>query len=507
MAKILEMQNITKRFPGVLANDHVSLEVERGEVHILLGENGAGKTTLMNVLYGLYAPDEGEIYYEGKKVRFTSARESIRAGIGMIHQHFMLIPNHTVTENIILGMPSKRGILDLRGAGQKIRETGKRYGLDINPEAKVEDLTVGEQQRVEIVKALYRGASLLIMDEPTAVLTPQEVNELFVTLRQLIDQGLSIILITHKLSEVMAIADRITVLRDGKVIDTVDARVTTEVELARLMVGRDVLFQVEKTPCQPKQEVLQAANLVVTSKERGRLLDDLSLSIRAGEILGIAGVDGNGQSELAQVITGLLTPDSGDIRFNGEEITHLSVRERTERGISHIPEDRHKHGLVLEFSVAENLILQTYYRKPNVGRRFLRWKDIFDRAENLSREFSIKTPHVHESCRKLSGGNQQKVVLARELMREPMLLIAVHPTRGLDVGAIEYVHKKIIEERDRGAAVLLVSTELTEIMALSDRINVLYKGRCVGELEGKNTDVYEIGLLMAGQSVMKEEQA
>ena len=499
MQPILKMENITKTFPGVIANRNVTLEVLPGEIHALLGENGAGKSTLMNVLYGLYRPDAGEIYFDGKKVNFDSAKDAIGAGIGMIHQHFMLIPVHTVLDNIIMGLPGDQGVFYNRAYHrEKVLEIAKHYGLEIEPDALVQDLSVGAQQRVEIIKALYRKAKLLIMDEPTAVLTPQEVKELFATLKKLSSEGMSIILITHKLNEVLEVADQVTVLRDGQVIKTLNTRDANEKMLAELMVGREVNFIPQKSPQKPGPVVLEIKDLEVKNQRGLKALNKLSLYVRSGEILGIAGVDGNGQTELAEVIAGLIKPVSGQILLNGESITGKKPRIITEKGLGHIPEDRHKRGLVLDFTLIENIILQSYYKEPWCKFGFLNLSQIRNHAEELLKNYRVKTPHSEVAARTLSGGNQQKVVVAREISRQPQLLLAVQPTRGVDVGAIEYIHAQIIKERDRGAAVLLISTELSEILALSDRIAVIHKGQIVGELPNENPVINEIGLMMAG---------
>ncbi|GAV24246.1 nucleoside ABC transporter ATP-binding protein [Carboxydothermus islandicus] len=506
MQPILKMINITKTFPGVVANRNVNLEVYHGEIHALLGENGAGKSTLMNVLYGLYQADSGEIYFEGKRVNFESAKDAIRAGIGMIHQHFMLIPVHTVLDNIIMGLPGDRGIFYDRALHrERVLEIAHRYGLEIDPDAYVQDLSVGAQQRVEIVKALYRKAKLLIMDEPTAVLTPQEVKELFSTLKKLSQEGMSIILITHKLNEVLEVADRVTVLRDGQVIKTLNTKDADEKLLAQLMVGREVNFVPAKSPCQPGPVVLEIKDLVVKNQRGITALNGLSLTVRGGEILGIAGVDGNGQTELAEAIAGLIKPVAGTILLNGEPIVGKKPRVITEKGLGHIPEDRHKRGLVLDFTLSENIILQSYYCEPWCGKfGFLNLNSIKSMAQELLEKYKVKAPHSEVAARTLSGGNQQKVVVAREISRRPKLLLAVQPTRGVDVGAIEYIHEQIIKERERGAAVLLISTELSEILALSDRIAVIYKGQIMGEMTNDNPDINEIGLMMAGIRKKKE---
>ncbi|QGP91230.1 Xylose import ATP-binding protein XylG [Neomoorella glycerini] len=503
MAPILVMRDIVKEFGSFRANDGVNLEVETGEVHALLGENGAGKSTLMNILYGLYQANSGEIYFEGRPVKITSPKEAIDLGIGMVHQHFMLIPALTVAENIILGMQMPRGIIDLKEASRKIKELSRQYGFDIDPEAKVWQLSVGQQQRVEIVKALYRGARLLILDEPTAVLTPQEVNELFRVLKQLTQEGITVIFITHKLNEVMAICQRVTVLRAGKVVGTVATCNTGKNELARMMVGREVFFQVNKKPCSPGQTVLEVQGLEALSNKGLKALKGISFNICQGEILGIAGVDGNGQSELVEAITGLRPVTAGRVLLNGQDITNLPPRQILERNVAHIPEDRNVRGLVGAMSIKENLILQEYYKQPFSRGWFLNYDLIKDHAVKMVREFDIRTTSEELPVKNLSGGNQQKVVLAREVYRQPALLIAMHPTRGLDVGATEYVHKRLVAERDRGAAVLLVSTELDEILSLSDRIAVLYEGEIMGIVPGAQARVEELGLMMAGSKRLK----
>ena len=499
MADLLRMIGITKQFPGVLANDGVDFEVRKGEVHALLGENGAGKSTLMSILYGLYTPTSGQIYFRGKPVEIKTPRVAIDLGIGMVHQHFMLIPALTVVENIILGMPQEREpLLDLRNSAKKITELSKRYGLNLDPFAKVWQLSVGEQQRAEIIKALFRGADLLILDEPTAVLTPQETEELFRMIRQLTAEGHSVIFISHKLNEVMAISDRVTVLRAGQSAGTVEAKNTNQADLARMMVGRDVLFRVRKDPAKSGGKVLEVQGMNAVNKRGLRALKDVSLEVRAGEVLGIAGVDGNGQSELIEAIAGLLKVTGGKVVVNGREITNAHPRKILENRISHIPEDRHVRGLVMSMTLKENFMLQTYYRAPFTRGLFLDWDKIGHQARELIRQYDVKTTGEDAYARHLSGGNQQKVILARELCREPDLLLAMHPTRGLDIGATEFIHQKIIVERDRGCAVLLVSTELEEIFSLSDRIAVMFEGEIMGILQAAEAGVQEIGLMMAG---------
>ncbi len=496
---VLEMRGIRKEFPGVVANDDVSFDVRRGEVHALLGENGAGKSTLMNILYGLYRPDGGEIILNGKPVSFSSAREAIEAGIGMVHQHFMLIPVMTVAENIVLGTePRKGGIfLDETVADQRVTEMAKNFNFAVDPDALVEDISVGQQQRVEIMKALYRDADLLILDEPTAVLTPQEAEDLFGILRSLQGEGLSIIFISHKLNEVLEIADRITVLRRGKTIDTVPREGATEESLARAMVGRDVLLRVEKEPAKPGDVLLEVRDLHVRDDREIERVRGASFDVRAGEIVGIAGVDGNGQTELIDALTGLQKIESGSVRIAGHELAHASARAALDAGVGHIPEDRQRRGLVLEFTIAENIALHDY-AKPPVGKRgWLFPGQMISRAKALIREFDVRGGGPYTPAGGLSGGNQQKLVAAREIVRDPKVLIAAQPTRGLDVGAIEYLHRRLVTERDEGRAILLVSLELEEILSLSDRILVLYEGEIVGEHTGEVSEE-QIGLEMLG---------
>ncbi len=500
MAPVLELHNITKRFPGVLANDHVSLTLEEGEIHALLGENGAGKTTLMNILYGLYRADEGDIYVRGRKVTIRSPSDAIALGIGMVHQHFMLVPVMTVTENIILGAePTRVGpFLDRRAAAARIRELSERYGLEVDPDAYIKDLPVGVQQRVEILKLLYRKADILILDEPTAVLTPQEVEELFRILRALASQGNSIIFISHKLKEVMTIADRITVLRQGRVVGTTTPAETSEAELAAMMVGRAVKLTVEKPPAQPGDVVLAVEDLHVRDERGEPAVRGVSFTVRAGEILGIAGVQGNGQTELVEAITGLRTPERGRIRIKGVDTTWATPRHFFEQGAAHVPEDRQRDGLVLSYPVRDNLVLNTYYKPPfAVGFR-VRYDTVEQHAWRLVQEFDIRTPSIYTPVSHLSGGNQQKVIVAREFSRPIDLLVAAQPTRGLDVGSIEYIHQRLIEKRNQGCAVLLVSSELDEIMALSDRIAVMYEGRIMDILPAEKATREHLGLLMAG---------
>jgi simple sugar transport system ATP-binding protein len=495
---VLELRGITKRFPGIVANDHIDLDLQQGEVHALLGENGAGKSTLMNIVYGLYHPDEGQILVKGREIQLGSPREAIEAGIGMVHQHFMLIPVMTVAENIVLGTEPRQGVLlDVEAARRRVGELSQRYGLAVDPDARIENISVGQQQRVEILKALYRGADVLILDEPTAVLTPQEAGELFEVVRSLTAQGKSVIFISHKLNEVTEIATRISVLRRGKLIDTVSAEGATEDSLARLMVGRDVLLRVEKQPARPGEPLLQVEDLHVVDDRELEAVRGVSLEVRAGEILGIAGVDGNGQTELIDAIAGLRRPASGRIRIGGADMTGADARGRLDAGLGHIPQDRQLHGLVLDFSLAENLALHEYRKRPDSRFGWLFPARLVARARSLLQEFDVRGGGPQTPARSLSGGNQQKVIIAREVERNPRLLIAAQPTRGLDVGAIEFVHRRLVAERDEGRGILLVSLELEEILSLSDRILVLYEGRIVGEFPPTATEE-ELGVAMIG---------
>ncbi len=500
MAPILELRGITKRFPGVLANDHIDLTLEKGEILAMLGENGAGKTTLMNILYGLYKPDEGEIFIKGKKETILSPIDAIRSGVGMVHQHFMLIPVFTVTENVMLGdeylLPG--GLLDQKKGAKRIRELSDLYKLNVNPNDYVRDLPVGIQQRVEIIKLLFREADILIMDEPTAVLTPQEVDELFKILKKLVVGGKSIIFITHKLREVMECSDRIMVIRAGKVVGITSPAKANLKKLAAMMVGREVELNVQKAHAKPKNVVLGVENLKVLNNLRQPAVNDVSFEVRAGEIMGIAGVQGNGQTELVRAITGLLPPLEGRINILGKEVTHGNPREITELGSAHIPEDRQKDGLVLPARVADNLMLNTYFHQPFSRGIVLDESAILDNARSLVKKFDIRTPSETTLVSFLSGGNQQKVIVAREFSRPIRLLIAAQPTRGLDVGSIEYIHHRLIEKRDQGCAILLVSTELDEIMQLADRIAVMYRGKLIATVEADKVTKEDIGLLMAG---------
>lgn len=497
----LEVRNITKRFPGVIANNQVSFRLEKGQIHGLLGENGAGKSTLMNIVYGLYTPDEGEVLVDGKQVTIHNPNDAIRHGIGMVHQHFQLIDPLTVTENIMLGNEVTIGgtpFLNRRAAEARILEISRRYGLQVDPRAKVQDLPVGAQQRVEIVKALFRDASVLILDEPTAVLTPQEAEGLFQVMRTLVEQGVSIIFITHKLKEVLTISDQITVMRLGRVVGTVAPAQATEASLAEMMVGRKVLLQVEKLPAQPAEPVLEIRNLTVLDDRDLLAVHNVSLEVRAGEILGIAGVQGNGQTELVEAITGLRELKSGSIRIGGVEVTGQSPRVVTELGVAHIPEDRNREGLVGAFPIVDNLVLNTYYREPFAHGGIVDEKAMRDNADQRVKEYDVRTPGIYLKASSLSGGNQQKVIVAREFSRPIRLLVAAQPTRGLDVGSIEFIHKQIVRKRDDGVAVLLVSAELDEIMSLSDRIAVMYGGQIVDVLPAEEADRQTLGLLMAG---------
>jgi len=500
MPPVLELRGITKAFPGVLANDHIDLTLEQGEVHALLGENGAGKTTLMNILYGLYNPDAGEILVRGQPVQIQNPNDAIAQGIGMVHQHFMLVPVLTVTENVMLGVESiKNGIfLDHAAAASRIRKISEQYGLGVDPDAYIKTLPVGVQQRVEIIKLLYREADILILDEPTAVLTPQEVEELFKIIHSLIEQGKSIIFITHKLKEVMAIADRITVLRNGRVVGTTTPDQTDERQLAAMMVGRDVILQVEKGPAHPGEPVLEVEGLEVMDDRGNLAVRGISFQVHAGEVLGVAGVQGNGQTELVQALTGLRPARAGRVRIRGNDTTNSNPRHILEQGTAHVPEDRQQDGLVLSFPVADNLVLNTYYISPFANGGVLDQATIMATAEKRVREFDVRTPSILTPVSNLSGGNQQKVIVAREFSRPIHLLIASQPTRGLDVGSIEYIHRRIIQKRDEGCAVLLVSPELDEVMGLSDRIAVMFEGQIMDILPAEQATREEVGLLMAG---------
>jgi ABC-type uncharacterized transport system ATPase subunit len=499
MTPVLEVRNITKRFPGVLANDSVSFTLEPGEIHAFLGENGAGKSTLMNILYGLYAPDEGQILVNGQEVTIRGPNDAIRLGLGMVHQHFMLVPTLTVAENVMLGTEITSGpLLDQRRANQRISELSHQYGLDVPPDALVHDLPVGIQQRAEIVKALYRGADILILDEPTAVLTPQEADELFVVIESLRKQGKSIIFISHKLREVLALADRITVLRRGRVVGTALPHESTEESLASMMVGREVILTVAKGESHPAGQVLRISDLTVLDDRKAVAVNHLSLEVRAGEVLGIAGVQGNGQTELVEAITGLRPLVAGHVELLGRDLTGAAPRTVIESGVAHVPEDRHHHGLVLSYTIADNLVLSTYYLKPFSRGIVIDQDEIVRNATKLVESFDVRTSSPVALASTLSGGNQQKVVVAREFSRPIKLLIAAQPTRGIDVGSIEFIHHEIIRQRDEGVAVLLVSAELDEILALADRIAVMFKGAIIATVPRDQATREEIGLLMAG---------
>lgn len=500
MTNVLELRGITKRFPGVLANDHIDITLREGKILALLGENGAGKSTLMNILYGLYKPDEGKIIVRGQEVEIHDPNDAIARGIGMVHQHFMLVPVMTVTENVMLGVePVKNGLfLDQAKVAARIREISDQYGLEVDPDAYIKDLPVGIQQRVEIIKVLYRSADILILDEPTAVLTPQEVEGLFKIIRSLIEKGKSIIFITHKLKEVLQIADDITVLRLGKVVGSISPQEATPEILASMMVGREVSLVVSKQPAKPAEPVLEVKDLYVRDERQNLTVNGISFDVRKGEVLGIAGVQGNGQTELVYALTGLLPLESGEIRLLGQPVRHTTPRNILERGVAHIPEDRQRHGLILSFPVHDNLVLCTYYKPPFARGITLQEKVIFENAEALVKQFDVRTPSIFVNAGGLSGGNQQKVIVAREFSRPIELLIASQPTRGLDVGSIEYIHSQIIKKRDEGSGVLLVSSELDEILALSDRIAVMYKGHIMEIIEAGKANKEYLGLLMAG---------
>jgi ABC-type uncharacterized transport system ATPase subunit len=499
----VEMWHISKQFPLVLANADVTFTVQRGEIHALVGENGAGKSTLMNILYGLFRPDSGTIVVNGKTVNFSSPGDAIDQGIGMVHQHFMLIPPLTVAENVILGKePSHRGFVDIERANQIVRDLSDQYGLKVDPTAKVETLGVGIEQRIEIIKVLYRGAEILILDEPTAVLTPQEVDELFEILRSLKNQGKTIIFITHKLQEVMAISDMVTVMRRGKVVGRVATKDISRSEIATMMVGREVLFRVERGQAHPGVDVLNVQNLSALNNKRLPVLRGVSFTIRQGEILGIAGVEGNGQTELVEVLTGLRKAEQGEVYLDGTEITNFPPQLIREQGIGHIPEDRHRRGLVLDYTVAQNMILGIHYRPPFVKRLgffdAINFAPIKEKATRLIAEFDVRPPDQENLAGNLSGGNQQKVIVAREFDQNPKLLVAAQPTRGLDVGSTEFIHQRLIQARDAGKAVLLISADLEEILSLSDRIAVIYEGQIVGILDPEEATEERLGLMMTG---------
>ena len=496
----IEMLNITKRFPGIIANDNITLRLKKGEIHALLGENGAGKSTLMSVLFGLYQPEEGEIHKDGRKVEIRDPNDANALGIGMVHQHFKLVECFSVLDNIILGVePNQMGFLQKQDARKKVLDLSEKYGLHVDPDAIIEDITVGMQQRTEILKMLYRDNEILIFDEPTAVLTPQEIEELMQIMKNLAAEGKSILFISHKLNEIMEVSDRVTVLRKGKCIGTVETANTTAEELSAMMVGRNVSFHVEKGPLKPGGEVLSVEHLTVASKvHKNNAVKDVSFRVRAGEIVCIAGIDGNGQTELIHGLTGLDKITGGSVTLCGETITHASIRRRG-RNMSHIPEDRHKHGLVLDFTLEQNMVLQRYKEPQFQHGGFIRRDAVRAYADRLIEQFDVRSGQGAVTiARSMSGGNQQKAIIAREVDRDKPLIIAVQPTRGLDVGAIEYIHKQLVAQRDAGKAVLLVSLELDEVMSLSDRILVMYEGQIVGELDPKQTTVQELGLYMSG---------
>lgn len=506
---VLEVRGVTKTFPGgVVANEDIDLTLGQGEIHCLLGENGAGKSTLVNVIFGLYQPDTGTIRVRGELVQLSGVSDAIEHGIGMVHQHFQLIPVFTVAENIILGDELTRGpLLDLNEARRRIRELGDRYGLEVDPDAKVGDLSVGEQQRVELVKALFREADILILDEPTAVLTPGEVEDFFEVVASLVEQGKSIIFITHKLREVLAVSDRITVLRDGRIAGTADPQTATQQSLANLMVGRDVVFQVEKGDAAPAQPVITVENLVVQDDRGVQTVNGFTAEVRAGEIFGLAGVEGNGQRELVEAITGMRRTLAGQVEMLGHDVTNWNPRRITQLGVAHIPEDRNKHGLVGSYSIADNLVLNRYYHKPFALRGIRNHAAVAQEATELVERFDVRTPGVDVPVDTLSGGNQQKVIVARELTGHIEAAVVAQPTRGLDVGSIEFIHRQIIELRDQGVGVLLVSAELDEILSLSDTIGVLYRGQLVGLFDGQDATREQLGYLMATGAAPDTEAA
>ena len=507
---VIEMLNITKEFPGIKANDNITLQLRKGEVHALLGENGAGKSTLMSVLFGLYQPEQGVIKKNGKEVKINNPNDANDLGIGMVHQHFKLVECFSVLDNIMLGVePCKAGFLQKEVARKKVVELSEKYGLRVDPDALVSDISVGMQQRVEILKMLYRDNEILIFDEPTAVLTPQEIDELMEIMRGFKAEGKSILFITHKLNEIMAVADRCTVLRKGKYIGTVDIANSSKEELSRMMVGRDVEFVVDKKPAQPGKTILSVQGMTVPSRTHKKdAVRNVSFDVRAGEIVCLAGIEGNGQTELVYGLTGLEKISGGTITLDGQDITHASIRQRSKDGMSHIPEDRHKHGLVLDYTVADNMVLQRYWQPEFQNHGFIKKGAVMDYAERLIKQYDVRSGQGPITiARSMSGGNQQKAIIAREVDKDPDLLVAVQPTRGLDVGAIEYIHKQIVAERDKGKAVLLVSLELDEVMNLSDRILVMYEGEIVGEFDPKTTTVEELGLYMAGAKKQGEAKA
>lgn len=505
MEYVVEMLNIRKEFPGIVANDNITLQLKEGEIHALLGENGAGKSTLMGMLFGMYKPDRGCIKVRGKEVKISNPNVANDLGIGMVHQHFKLVDNFTVTENIILGCEPRKGLtVDIKTAAKKIEELSKQYGLNVDPYAKIENISVGMQQRVEILKMLYRNANVLIFDEPTAVLTPSEIDELISIMKNMTKEGKSIILITHKLKEIKEAANRCTVIRRGKYIGTVDVKDTTEADMAKMMVGREVSFKVEKTEAKPKDIVVKIEDLCVNNNKKVLGLKNFSLDIRAGEIVGIAGVEGNGQTELVEALTGMRSVESGNIIFKGRNIVKDSIRERIDDGMAHIPEDRHKRGLILDYTMEDNMVLKAYKKKPFSNKGLINRAKISEYAQKIIETFDVRSGEGGKSiARSLSGGNQQKGVIGREIESNPDFLIAVQPTRGLDVGSIEYIHKRLVEQRNLGKAVLLVSLELDEVLNVSDRIAVVNNGELVGIVNASETNENEVGLMMAG--IKKEE--
>ncbi|MDR5588774.1 MULTISPECIES: ABC transporter ATP-binding protein [Clostridium] len=500
MEYVVEMLNIRKEFPGIVANDNITVRLKKGEIHALLGENGAGKSTLMSVLFGMYQPERGVIKVRGKEVKISNPNVANDLGIGMVHQHFKLVHNFTVTENIILGCEPKKGLtVDVKSAAKKIKELSEKYSLNVDPYAKIEDITVGMQQRVEILKMLYRNAEVLILDEPTAVLTPQEIDELMKIMKNLIKEGKSIIIITHKLKEIKAVADNCTVIRRGKYIGTVNVKETSQSKMAEMMVGRPVSFKVEKEDKEPGDVILKVDNLSVMNNKKVLGLKNFSIEVKAGEILGVAGVEGNGQSELIEAITGMRHVQSGKIYFEGKDITDMSIRKRIDSGIAHIPEDRQKRGLVLDYTIEDNIVLEIYGREPFSKHGLLNREAIHNYAEKIIEEFDVRSGEGGASfARTMSGGNQQKAIIGREIELDPDLLIAVQPTRGLDVGSIEYIHKRLVEQRDEGKAVLLISLELSEVLNLSDRIAIINSGELIGTVNASETNENEVGLMMAG---------
>jgi len=510
MEYVIEMLNITKEFPGIIANDNITLQLKKGEIHALLGENGAGKSTLMSVLFGLYQPEKGEIKVNERLVKINSPLDANELGIGMVHQHFKLVHNFTVLQNIVLGMETvNKGLLQMKEARKKVMDLSQKYGLLVDPDALISDITVGMQQRVEILKMLYRDNEILIFDEPTAVLTPQEIDELMNIMRDLTAEGKSIIFITHKLDEIKEVAERCSVLRRGKYIGTVDVKDTNKEQLSEMMVGRKVNLTVEKDEAKPKEVALEVENLTVKSKKEGHVKDILkgiNFSVKKGEIVCIAGIDGNGQSELVQAISGLIHMDDGHVLLNGEDMTKKSIRYRSTHGLSHIPEDRHKFGLVLDYTLEDNLVLQEYFMPRFQKAGFLKRDKIREHANTLIEQYDVRSGQgAITIARSMSGGNQQKAIIAREISRKPELMLAVQPTRGLDVGAIEFIHKQIIKQRDEGAAILLISLELDEVMNLSDRILVIYEGEIVADLNPKEVTIQELGLYMAGSKRTTEK--